>query len=66
MGSSLEYKYSVTQSPPGYYHYVKWWDGGTVLRVEPMKAGKGVEASSGAYRHRSRLFRFFRILGTAV
>ena len=31
MVSSLEYKYSVTQSPPGDYIYVKWWDDGPVL-----------------------------------
>ena len=28
VGSSLKYKYSVTQSRPGDYIYVKWWDGG--------------------------------------
>ena len=27
---SLEYKYSVTQLPPGDYYYVKWWDSGPI------------------------------------
>ena len=31
VGSSLGYEYSVTQSPPGDYIYVKWWDGGPVF-----------------------------------
>ena len=33
LGSSLEYEYSVTQLPPGDYRYVKWWDGGPILRA---------------------------------
>ena len=32
LGSSLEYEYSVTQSPPGDYIYVKGWDGGPGFR----------------------------------
>ena len=35
--SSLEYKHSVTQSPPGDYIYVKWWDDGPVLRAMPSQ-----------------------------
>ena len=31
VGSILDDKYSVTQSLPGYYCYVKWWDGGPIL-----------------------------------
>ena len=31
VGYSLEYKYSVTQFPPGDYIYVKWWDSGPVF-----------------------------------
>ena len=34
MGSSLEYDYSVTQLLPGDYRYVKWWEGGPILRAE--------------------------------
>ena len=53
VASSLEYKYSVTESPPGDFVYVKWWDGGpgfcepcceSLLRVKhgflaPISAG---------------------------
>ena len=35
--SSLEYEYSVTQSPPGDYRYVKWWDGGPILQADPRQ-----------------------------
>ena len=38
--SSLEYKYSVIQFPPGDYHSVKWWDGGTILQAEPRQKDK--------------------------
>ena len=34
---SLEYEYSVTQSPPGDYCYVKWWDSGPIFRAEPRQ-----------------------------
>ena len=37
MGSGLEYEYSVTQSPPGDYRYVKWWDGGTIMQSKPRR-----------------------------
>ena len=37
VGSSLEYEYSVTQFLPGYYIYVKRWDGGPVLRSVPSQ-----------------------------
>ena len=30
VGSSLDDKYSLTQSPPDDYYYVKWWDGGQI------------------------------------
>ena len=40
VGSSLEYKYSVTQSPPGDYFYVKWWDGGPILRANLRQRDK--------------------------
>ena len=32
---SLEYEHSVTQSPPGDYSYVKWWESGPILLAEP-------------------------------
>ena len=35
VGYIIEYKYSVKQSPPGYYCYVKWWDVGTILWANP-------------------------------
>ena len=35
VGSSLQYEYSVIQSPPVDYCYFKWWDGGPILRAEP-------------------------------
>ena len=34
MGSICDYEYSVTQSMPGDYCYVKWWDGGPIPRAE--------------------------------
>ena len=37
LGSSLEYKYSVTQFSPGYYCYVKWWDGGPIFWAKPRQ-----------------------------
>ena len=33
VGSSLEYKYSETQSQSGGYIHVKWWNGRPVLRA---------------------------------
>ena len=33
VGSLLYNKYSATQSPPGYYCSVKWWDSGPVQRA---------------------------------
>ena len=39
-GSSLEYECSVTQSLPGYYRYVKWWDGGPILQADPRRKDK--------------------------
>ena len=38
VGSSLEYKYSVTQSPSGDYIYVKWWAGWLVFSSLAVKA----------------------------
>ena len=38
VGSSLEYEYSVTQSPPGDYIYVKGWDGGPGFRELAVNA----------------------------
>ena len=48
MGSSLEFKYNLTQLPPGGYHYVKWWDGGTVLRADLRKLDESGKARNGA------------------
>ena len=31
VGSILEWEYSVAQSPPGDYIYVKWWDIGPIF-----------------------------------
>ena len=39
--SRLEYKYSVTQSPPGHYSYVEWWD------VWPVSRSGRCENESG-------------------
>ena len=36
-GSILEYEYSVTQSLPGNYGYVKWLKGWTISRAEPRQ-----------------------------
>ena len=47
MGSSLEYDCSVIQSPPGDYLYVKWRDGGPVLRAEQRKVNKSVDFGAG-------------------
>ena len=38
VGSKLEYEYSVTQSPPGSYIYIKWWDVGLVFASHAVKA----------------------------
>ena len=51
MGSSLEYKYSVTKSPPGDYCYVKLWDSGPIPRADLRQkdeSGKTRVASKGA------------------
>ena len=34
MVSRLEYDYSMNQSPPGDYFYVKVWDSGPILRAD--------------------------------
>ena len=49
--SSFEYKYSVTQFPPGGYRYVKWWDVGTgcdPIRGNRMKVERPRMAPKGA------------------
>ena len=46
LGYSLDDKYSVTQSAPGDYFYVKWWDSGTIPRFELSWKMK-VEALTG-------------------
>ena len=38
LGSGPEYEYSVTQSPPGDYSYVKGWDGGPGFRKPCRKS----------------------------
>ena len=43
VGSSLEYKYSVTQLPPVDYVYVKWWGGGPVFCEPCLKSLSLVE-----------------------
>ena len=48
VGSSLDDNYSVTQSPPGDYRYVKWWVGGPVLRADLRQADEGVKTLTGA------------------
>ena len=52
VGSSLDDSYSVTQSPPGNYCYVKWWDGGPILRAS-TKARNEIE--SRKWRQRALL-----------
>ena len=50
--SSLEYKYSVSQLPPGDYRYVKWWDGWQILRASPRRkeeSGNTQVAPKGAH-----------------
>ena len=44
LGSRLEYKYSVTQLPPGDYGCVKWWYDGPVLQAEPRKSSRSVKS----------------------
>ena len=48
VGYSLDYEYSVAQSPQGGYFYVKWWDDGPISRADPRKAKKSVRTSTGA------------------
>ena len=38
--SSLEYEYSVTQSSPGDYCYVKWWCSRLILQANPRQKGQ--------------------------
>ena len=40
VGSSLDDEYTVTQFPPGYYFYVKWWDGGLILQASTKVRNK--------------------------
>ena len=60
VGSSLDYEYSVTQSPPGGYCDVKWWDGRLVSRAS-TKARNKVKAVSGAERGATPVFLTFPV-----
>ena len=62
--SSLNGNYSVTQSPPVDYYYVKWWDGGPIPRASTKKARTKVKYMSDAERRNSRVLTVPRILGT--
>ena len=37
VGSSPEYKYSVTQSQTGYYRHNKWWHSAPISRSDPKQ-----------------------------
>ena len=52
VGSSIEDKYSVTQSPPGYYNYAKCWDVRPVSRADLRKADKSPKTLTGVSRYR--------------
>ena len=57
----------MTQSTPGDYCYVKWWDVGPILRAKPSRAeAKGLKWKhlSGAKRHYSRVYAFPGIFGS--
>ena len=48
VGYSHEQKYSVTQYTLEDYSYVKWWDGRPVLKSNPRKYDKSVDAQTDA------------------
>ena len=60
VGSSLDDKYSVTQSLPGDYYYVKWWDGGTIPRARTKKARNKNERRN--WRRKAQLLCFYHSL----
>ena len=60
MGYSLEYEYSVSQLPPGDYRYVKWWDGGPILRARPRQKDES-ENTRVAYISAKPIFPSFLI-----
>ena len=57
---SLEYEYSVTQSPPGDHCYVKWWDSGPISRAEPRRKDKSGNTRV-ASKDASPVFRTFPV-----
>ena len=63
MESSLEYECSVTQSLPGDYIYVKWWDGGPVFASLSEKANSKWKKFPGTKSKRSPFSPFSRLLG---
>ena len=60
-GFSLEYDYSVTQSPPGYYSYDKWCYSGPNFRAKPYKDGSG--NSRVGPKGANPVFPYFPLLG---
>ena len=64
MGSSIEYKYSLTQSTPGDYRYVKLWDSGPILQAEIMRKDESGNTQVALISAKPMFPAFLRIFGS--